>query len=180
VPRRSRRRARRAQRARAGKAREKVCAIGKERAREGIRERRGREREGVIGFTGLAECAVAGDPLLASPPDAGDPSPCADASYADAGDPPPLPARTPENRLPACFSPGSSPTETPPCADTGRRRPLPAACFSPLFLHRQRSPLFFADREQKRSICSSSPAFLLSSPLLFTYDGLNSDDRRSI
>jgi hypothetical protein len=160
VPRRSRRRARRAQRARAGKAREKVCAIGKERAREGIRERRGREREGVIGFTGLAECAVAGDPLLASPPDAGDPSPCADASYADAGDPPPCadagePAaclllpwfftdrdpslrgrRTPETP-PCCLllSPVSSPTEKSSvlCRQrTEKVRMFLLPCFSPL------------------------------------------------
>jgi hypothetical protein len=159
VPRRSRRRARRAQRARAGKAREKVCAIGKERAREGIRERRGREREGVIGFTGLAECAVARDPLLASPPDVGDPSPCADASYADAGDPPSL---------------------------RGRRR---TGCLlaSPLVLHRQRPlpartpdagdpslllaslPCFFTDREVLCSLPTENREGLyVPPPLLFS------------
>jgi hypothetical protein len=94
---------------------------GRAHTREGIRERRGRERTDAKGFTGLTECADAG---RRRPPSLRRRLPARTPET-------PFPARTPENRMLAYFSPGSSPTET-----------LPAACFSPpLVLHRQRSPL---------------------------------------
>jgi hypothetical protein len=147
---------RRVGRARAGKARGKVRAIGEERAREGIRERRKRQREDAIGLPPACGRRRRDTPclLLRRTPE--------------------LPARTPE---------------TPSLR--GRRRPPPCTDAGDHSLLLASLPCFFTDREvlcslptENREVCmfhcSSSPAFLLSSPLLFTCDGLNPDDRRSI